>query len=527
MNANMKLLEEKHSKERNKMKRNFKLLLSSVLMSMVIAGCGEAKESPNASTPSTSTPTESTPIQNSSTEEVHHDPVTITYSAWNLGSADSDTPNLDRMMIDEFQKKYPWITVNIIERPKVAGTNDDMNWNEFLTARAATNRLPDVFIADTIPTYVQNNWVRPLNDLISADPEYQMLSQDIRNAAVYEGMTMALPISVYYHGYVVNKTLFDRQNGDAPTSESTWTEFLNEIRACAVHQSGGRGVVGLDGIEHIIHYYPSLLNDKYEWFTFDGEKFNLDSQEFAKTIEFYLSLYNDKSICIDGLSNSTEEQIGEKVDFFGEGNYFDDGKELAAWKATYDLGAVQAKIASGEYGERELDFIGVPAYEDGAGNTIKRTMASLDFNVISSTTKNPEEAYLLAKWMGFGTEGYAKRLEISKNTEGIDVLTFAPIVPNEELMDEFFKLYPGWDEYRKVVESQSFIIEPLKYQVGYNECRYKGTYGSEDTMFTIINKIITGQQKLSDIASELNRRINEIYQENVTVFNAALEQYYK
>ena len=494
-------------------------LITSLLLAGLLVSCGQTPE-PNSSKPSE-------PKSEPTTEEVHHDPVTITYSAWNLGSADSETPNLDRLMIQEFQRKYPWITVNIVERPKVAGTNDDMNWNEFLTARAATNRLPDVFLADTIPTYVQNNWVRPLNDLIQDDPEYQSLSKDVKNAAVYDGLSMALPISIYYHGYVVNKTLFDRRNGEAPTSESTWTEFLSEIKACADHKSGGKGTVGIDGIEHIIHYYPALLNEDYEWFTFDGEQFHLDSTEFAKTIEFYLSIYNDKSICINGLSDSTDETIGEKVDFFGEGDYFADGKELAAWQGSYNLGEIQGKIKSGEYTPRELDFIGVPAFEKEDGTKIKRTMASMDFNVISSTTKNPEEAYLLAKWMGFGSEGYAKRLELSKTTEGLNLLSFAPLVPNEDLLDAFFELYPGWTEYRKVVESQSFIIEPLKYQVGYNECRYKGTYNSDYTMFTIIDAIINNRIKLSDVATELNRRINEIYTEQVSSFNTAFEQYYK
>ena len=490
--------------------KKFKLL-STILLASCLVSCGGS----NTSTP------------DKTTEEEHHDPVTITYSAWNLGSPDAEKPNLDRLMLEEFHKKYPWITVNVVEIPKVPGTNNDMDWNEFLTARAATNRLPDVFLADTIPAYVRNNWVRPLNDLIADDSEYQSLSVDIRNAAVYDGLTMAMPISVFYHGYVVNKTLFDQRNGEAPTSSSTWTEFLNEIKACADHKSGGRGTVGIDGIEHIVHYYPALLNSNYEWFTFDGTKFNLDSEDFARTIEFYLSIYNDKTICINGLTDKTEDSIGEKIDFFGEGNYFDDGKELAAWKASYDLGEIQNKIQTGAYTDRQLDFIGVPAFEKEDGTKLKRTMISMDFNALSSTTKHPEEAYLLAKWMGFGTEGYAKRLEISKTNEDINIISFAPLVPNEQLMDQFFELYPGWTEYRKVVESQSFIVEPVKFQVGYNECRYRGTYGADDTMFTIIDKILTGKQKLSDISTELNRRINEIYQENVTEFNNALQRYYK
>lgn len=492
------------------MKNYSKLFLSAVCLTTLLTGCTKTEDSSNnkPSDDSSMTPSE------------QHDPVTLTYSAWNLGASDSETPNLDRLMIQEFQKKYPWITVNIVERPKVPGTNDDMDWNEFLTARASTNKLPDVFLADTIPTYVRNNWCRDLSDLIANDEEYQSLSQDVKDAATYDGMTMALPISIYYHGYMVNKTLYDERNGDAPTSETTWTDFIAEIKSCASHKTGGKGVVGLDGIEHIVHYYPSLLNDNYRWFTFDGEAFHLDSEEFSKTVEFYLSIYNDKTYCYNGLTPE------ECEDYFGTGDYLADGKVLASWQPSYNLGSMQSKIASGEWANRELDFIGVPCY-DNNGTLVKKTMASMDFNAISSTTKNPEEAYLLAKWMGFSAEGYATRLELSQTVEGLDVLNFAPLLPDEELLDAFFALYPGWDEYRKVVESQSFIIEPLKYQVGYNECRYKGTYDSEDTMFTIINKILDGTTRLSDIASSLNQQINNIYQNNLPPFEEALQKYYK
>lgn len=485
------------------MKNTNKILLSAACVATLLTGCNSNNNDSS---------------QNQQTSETHN-PVTISYAAWNLGAKDAETPNLDRLMIEEFQKKYPWITVNIVERPKVPGTEDDQNWNEFLSARAAINKLPDVFLADTIPTYVTNNWCRDISDLISKDSEYQSLSADVKNAAVYDNMTMALPTAIYYHGYVVNKTLYNRQNGNAPKSSTTWTDFINEIKSCSSHSKNG--VAGLGGIEHIIHYYASLINPDLQWFTFDGEKFNLDGQEFTDAMNFYLSIYNDKTYCYDSL---TPEQVTE---YFGEGNVWDDGNILAKWSASYELGTYQTNIANGTWDNRQLDFIGIPAYENTDGTKTKRTMASMDFNAISSSTSHPEEAYLLAKWMGFGSEGYAKRLELSKTVEGLSVINFAPLVPNEQLMDEFFSLYPGWVEYRKVVESQSFIIEPLKYQVGYNECRYKGVYDSEDTMYTIIAKLLNGTVALADIKTELNRKINEIYQTSYTSFEKALNDFYK
>ena len=129
--------------------------------------------------------------------------------------------------------------------------------------------------------------------------------------------------------------------------------------------------------------------------------------------------------------------------------------------------------------------------------------------------------------MGFGKDGYAKRFELSTTTDGVAPINFAPLVSDEELYDAFFDLYPDFPGYREVVESQTFIAEPTKYMVGYNQVRYKGTYDSENTMFQILNeKLLKGQVTYNTIAADLNRRANEIYAETSASFDAALNKYY-
>ena len=107
-------------------------------LATLFAGCGGKTSSGNGVVSSSSGLTE------------NHEPVEITYASWDLGSADSEVPNLDRMMIEEFQKEYPWITVKILDRPKQQGTDADQDWAEFLTSRAAVKRLPDVFKTEDI-----------------------------------------------------------------------------------------------------------------------------------------------------------------------------------------------------------------------------------------------------------------------------------------------------------------------------------------------------------------------------------------
>ena len=61
--------------------KKFMLFLATTILALVLVGCGDDD-----------TPTDGD--------------IVLTYAAWNLGSADSDTPNMERLMLDEFEEKY-------------------------------------------------------------------------------------------------------------------------------------------------------------------------------------------------------------------------------------------------------------------------------------------------------------------------------------------------------------------------------------------------------------------------------------
>ncbi len=447
------------------------------------------------------------------------DKTVITYASWNLGSPDSEEPNMERLMIDAFMEKYPDIEVQIIERPKIPGTNDDLGWNEFLAARASTQTLPDVFQADNIPYYVINDWAYNLTEIANADPEYLNVSEDIRGVATYGGKVMALPNAVHYAGYVVNQTLYDRQGQDYPTVDSTFEEVLQLTSAAANHSSNNNtGVVGFEGIEHIIHWYPAQLNPDFRWFTMSDDGFNLDSTEFATTMELYRSLRTDTSFVLEALYDAAgqEDSTISIGDIFPEGDFFNNGVILCKFFYSWDFGWIQANINSGQY-TWDLDFIGTP-YVNG----VKRVPIVADFFTVASNTDHPEESYLFAKWMGYGVDGYSKRIDFSKAVEGISQVNFAPIQNDEDLLDQYFELYPAFSSLRTIIQNGTFIVEPPKYLPGYINARYQGTYDAENKMGDIVNRLLAGEVLLADIKVQLNERANALYFEAKNEFDAAI-----
>ncbi len=447
------------------------------------------------------------------------DQVEITYASWNLGSADSEEPNMERLMIDAFMEAYPNIKVTVIERPKVPGTNDDLGWNDFLAARASTETLPDVFQSDNIPYYVISDWAYNITEIAMNDPEYLNVSEDIRGVATYDGKVMALPNAVHYAGYVVNKTLFDRQEQDAPDIDSTMAEVISLTKSAANHASNNNtGVVGLEGIEHILHWYPAQLNEDYNWFTMSDTGFNLDSTEFTQTVELYRQMRTDATYVLEALYDAAaaEDSTIQIGNIFPEGDPFNNGNILVKWYYSWDFGWMQKNINTGQY-TWDLDFIGTPVVN---GN--KRVPIVADFFTLASNTDHPEEAYLFAKWMGFGKDGYQKRLDLSKTVDGISQVNFAPIQNDADLLDDYFELYPSFESLRTIIETGTFIVEPPKYLPGYIAARYSGTYDAENKMSDILTKLMIGEVQLADIRTQLNTRANALYNEAKEEFDAAL-----
>lgn len=488
------------------MKKIFSL---SVFMLLVFAfiGCQTATTSTTATGTDTST-TSSGDTTTGTTETTEMpDPVTITYAAWNLGAVDS--VNLERLMLEEFEEAYPWITVEIIERPKVtdpSGTSEiDQNWNEFLGARAARGTLPDVYFTDSVETTIMNNWSRDMSDIAYDDAEFMNVPENLREAANYGGKLMALPYAVYYFGYFINTSLFEEQNGDDPLFNDTFPDFLDKVSDIANQTvTNGTGIAGVVGIDRMLEWYPAQLNDELGWYTYDGSLLNLDSQEFEDTLSLYTTLMQDKSLIYDALT--PEEQMAA----FGTPNTWESNQLAAFFNYTPIIGSM---VDLGF----DVDFIGTPGTASA-----HQIPVILDLICVSSTTANPEAAYLLAKWMSFGADGYLKRIELSTTVEGIQPLNMTPLQPIDDLLDAFFAIYPTFVEFRKVVGHDSFIIEPNKYVPGYIKARWTADFDAERTVGDIFDLVRGGQLNYADVKDSWNSIANSELTKAITAVNQRL-----
>ncbi|MFG6150148.1 ABC transporter substrate-binding protein [Halobacillus sp. B23F22_1] len=431
---------------------------------------------------------------NSSSEEEedsgsneNSDGVTITIASWAFGS-EGET-NLNRMMIDAFMEEHPDINVEIDE-----SISDP--WEESLASAASGGEMPDVFSIAHVPTGIANDWMMDVSEFVEEDEEYDLLPETVREAITYSDSVYSVPSSQNILGYFVNEDLYEQANLDVPSLGMSIDEFETAVSDIT---NVNQGVIGLNEANAIPEWYPASASDEMGWYTFN-DGFSLDSNEFISGIDLANNIntngYAYATLSEDEMANFNGEDANEV--------WMNNGIGIR-WDGTWAIGVYEQNA------DFEWDFVGIPG---------DRTVITHDFYGLSSSTEHPEEAYELAKWMGFGKDGYMKRMELADEEEDVS-LSGVPLITDEEVLDAYFERVdvPGLEEAYENIENA--VIEPFKTTPGYGQARWEAPTGvsvgdeSNATMGQLIDASVSGEENIENYASQINDLANQKYEEEL------------
>lgn len=413
------------------------------------------------------------------------EPVTIRYANWNVGTEEEN--NKWRQQVALYVAANPHVTIEFVDMSAEGG------WEANLTAYAAKGELPDVFMANNVPLYVQNGWVADLSALTSADPEWALVPQFMKDAFTYGGKVYGLPADQFLMGYWVNIDLYEAANLDAPMYGVSAEEFLAAAEAL---NNPAKGILGLDEQEFILGWYPNAIDPNLAWFSFDGQHMNYNSAAFKEAIVKFAEI---KPLTWQGLSDE------QKVNFKSAGPWelFANQEVGVRWDATWAIDGYLAQTFN-------WDFIGIPG---GNQATV------LDVMAVSSQSKNLEEAYKFAKFMTFSKEGWMAEVAVVKAIgSGAPTL---PIVTDDEVLaayEEFIDV-PGL--LTALDNLDNSIVESLaKIVPGYVNARWEGKPGididetdKDVNMWYMFNFSDSGKYKYEDYAAQLEEFANRILDE--------------
>ncbi len=418
-----------------------KLLLFGLLLmfGVVIAACDGATldpietivTTPDETTPDATTPEETPPVGTTPEEttpdatlpgETPPDPTPTEDEPSNgqtrnivLSYADWGDQELNQLLINAFMERYPNITVQL--RRDITGTGGA--FTESLLNAQAAGVLPDVFAIDNVPTGVSNGLMLDISEFWDADPDTSFVYPNIATTAVYNGERLAIPTFQFIKGIYINITLLEDLLIPIPPFDWTYDEFVD--LAIQVRQAGQADIIyGIEpwfGDLDFEAIWPTQDFVDVGYQTFDGEKFNFTSQAWIDAYNAKIDLYQQHVI-----ASFTEEEM----DILG------DVWPWLAGHVAFNIDGSWMMFMIDWMWEDYGQDVGFWPYPGGAAGQFPPTI--LDFAGVSSQTENPYEAYLLAKWMTFGKEGWLIRLDLMKERDDL-YLDRYPIADYPEVWD--------------------------------------------------------------------------------------------
>jgi multiple sugar transport system substrate-binding protein len=457
----------------------FTVLLVFAFVLTMLAGCtsksNDAKESASTSdvsaAPTTAPTAEPTaaPVEKPAwlTEKF-----TLKYASW-------EDEKIEASMLQAFMEKYPNITV-------VKDKSIVWPFETSLTTAAAAGSIPDVFTMKVVPLAITSDWLLDLTPYWDVDDEAKTVYKNIADMTVFNGKRYAAPTFQFAEGVFVNKTLFEKNNVPLPSYNWTIDEMIDLAKKFSKPREFFYGIGGPWGDLAFLESFPMINDASLGWNTYDGDKFHFTNQEWIDAYNLKLEL---RRLKVDDVMTGPQKK---KV-FGDEGAWtFQKGHVAMAVDYSWNMGWIPGDMKKA--GAGDVDFYPYPAGKAG-----HKTPTILDFIGVSSTTKYPEAAYELSKFMTWGKDGYMKRIDIEKAAaKPVDKY---PVSDQPELwakLDAETTL-PGAKAVMKLMsDSVPYPIVP-----GWNE------FVAWDTEQKFSENLKSGKFKVADKAKEFEDKANE------------------
>jgi multiple sugar transport system substrate-binding protein len=482
----------------------------SVVAGFILVGCGGSSTASSSSSQTSST-TSTTSSQNLT-------PITLSYADWG-------NQQFNQRMIDLFMQRYPHITVEL--RQDITGSGATFTGNLITAAQAGL--LPDVFATDNVPTVINAGLTLDVSSYWDNDPDAALVYDNIALAGVYNGKRLAVPSFQFLKGILINLDIFERANLNTvngryridndgyPVKDWTFTEMIEIAKDIKNFDLVNKEnlVVGLDtwyGTPDFQQVWPTMQNPETQYDTWDGTRFNYNSAPWIEAMQAKVDLHQ--------LTNGTTTRFTPE-DYNAEGN-----PELRTYMiqegyAAMDIeGSWQFWVIKDAIDNRDFE-LGFWPYPQGSAGLYPPTI--LDFQAISSQTAHPEEAYLLAKWMTFGSDGWEARLTLLEadrqasiaKGETPNFLDRFPVADYPGIWNRVEVLVDGIQGIEAIFDRIQFSKPDLdKWLPGYKDF-WAWVFDEPENQYRWENLVLAGSTAVPTYAVQWETKINQLVSEQL------------
>lgn len=421
-----------------------------------------------------------------------------------------------RPVLNVFEEAYPNIELTVEPFDGESGP--------YLTAMATAGTMPDVLWGDwTDFTYaVSNGYIRPLDDLLTDDADFQHVPESLVNPYVYGGKTFAVPDQIHARMIAMNTDLLDELNLDIPRYDWTMDEFVELLKAATTDKTAGAAVLwDLD----------SVISAQADGFW--SPAYNYEERKFCFTENWLpgINLLNELR-AVPGLDiwrmrnygQSLEE--GQSNDYtikFGEAGAndnhysFKEGFALLATGASWEANWMRAQV------KPNWEYWPYPRMNEDSDIKVP-VHVNHTYMMATVTDENLAAAFEVLKWISFSKKGNLAKMDIfaarppEETTEGkLYFLWYFPTTQHPEVVAKFAD-NPYVTEGLKVVYAKiinSFRDDLNKIIPGYNLI-------FSDDVWSLLNGAREGTMDAASVATQLDQIVNTRIVEQWEAFEAKL-----
>jgi len=443
--------------------------------------------------------------------------IELTYADW--GDAD-----FNQRMIDKFMEKYPHIRVTLSRN--IAGSGAEFTGNLITAAQAGL--LPDVFATDNVPTVINAGLTMDVASMWDADEDAALVYDNIAMTGVYNGKRFAVPSFQFLKGIMINLDIFEEanlstvegkyriDNDGYPVKDWTHSEFVEIAKAIKNFDLANPEnlVVGFDtwyGSPDFQQVWPMMNDANVQYDTWDGSAFHYTSAGWISAMQ--------TKVAIHQLTDGTTTRFTEE-DYNAEQNTALRTYMIQEGYAAMDIeGSWQFGIINYAKETNNIN-LGFWPYPSGSAGLFPPTI--LDYQCVSYQTAYPEEAFLLAKWMTFGRDGWLARLDLLEADKDAAIaagemptyLNRFPVADYEGVWDRVYGLVDGIEGLDYTLNRIEFSKPDLdKWLPGYKE--FWAWVSDPENPWNWDSLVIAGPTAVATYAAEWEAKANEIVQDQL------------
>ncbi|WP_026503561.1 ABC transporter substrate-binding protein [Butyrivibrio sp. NC3005] len=390
--------------------------------------------------------------------DITSDKITLTYFNF-------DQREITNYLANRFMQIYPNITVkNYYESVS--------SYDDTLLTMVSNGETPDVIMYSDADFALSNMLLGDITDFWNKDPETKNLLPTINSAGLGcfgTSRRYAVPVKFFPGIIYIDRNVLNKLGIAEPDTGWNWEEMIYLIKDATYTDENQKKYYGCGCANRLDSYYGIAYSDKIIGeLGFDGRRFNLEGWAIGE--QEFSDLKNGGYVAPLKGTPEMKEWLGDENAWYGTSG------QVAVLVDSF--WTYQGIWESYEIMQSDLDIVPYPipvSLTETESNIDSKTIATIDFGGISSSTRYPREAYELLKFMSFGIDGWKTRIEAYNdysvlNSEGNllknDVMP-APITMDNEI----------WELYKKMFYTNMDKEHKNYWDIYFESCRNPIPYG--------------------------------------------------